>query len=171
MPRVSTWMKVDGADKYRRLSRRLKEAGRGDLQRRLARSVRREGESALADVKGAWTGVQVSGSSRGGTGHPDRSTGLRQRVAAATRIQVLQTGTRITVNTRKVDPRYPGLAWYLDGLGKPWRHPVFGRRGNAQDWQSQRGQEVFFATMNRHGPGWRRGIERVVDEVAREIEG
>lgn len=169
MPRVSTWMKVDGADKYRRLSRRLKEAGRGDLQRRLARSVRREGEPALRDVRGAWSGVQVSGSSRGGTGRPDTSTGLRQRVTTATRIQVLQNGTRITVNSKQVDPQYPSLPWYLDGLGKPWRHPVFGRR--TTKWESQRGQEVFFRTLRRHGPQWRRGVERVVDQVAREIEG
>lgn len=169
--RVSTYMSVDGADKYKRLARRLKEAGRGDLQRRLSRTIRREGQAALNDVRVAWMGVDVT-SSRGGTARPDVSTGLRSRVAAATRIQVLQNGTRISVNTKKVDPAYPSLAWYLNGSGRrPWRHPIFGRRDNPGDWAEQRGEETFFKTMSRHAPAWRRATVRVIDEIAREIEG
>lgn len=174
MPRgtAGTYLSVDGADKYRRLSRRLKEAGRGDLQRRLSRAIRREGQAALADARAAWMTVDVT-SSRGGTARPDTSTGLRSRVAAATRVQVLQTGTRITVAGRKVDPRYPSLPWYLNGFPRRrgWRHPVFGRRDNPNDWQSQKGEEVFFQSMQRHVPAWRAATVRVVDDIAREIEG
>jgi hypothetical protein len=167
-------MRVDGQQKYRALSRRLRDAGRGDLRRELNRAVRREGRPALNDVKAAWLGVQVTESSRGGTAYPDRSTGLRRRVSAATKISVLQTGIRIRIDGKQVDPAYGrSLAWYLNSYPRRrrWRHPVFGRRANPQDWQEQRGEEVFFRTLNRHGRQWRSGIERAMQDIARRIEG
>jgi hypothetical protein len=153
------------------LSAELKTRGRLDLKRDLTRAVRAEGQPAVAAVQAAWRSVQVTGSSRGGTAHPDVSRGLRGRVAAASRVQATQAGVRITVDGKKVDPVYGNsLAWYLNGSGRrPWRHPVFGRTANPQDWQQQQGQEVFFQTLREHGPRFRAAIERAMEETARNF--
>lgn len=157
------WIKVHGQDQYKRLARRLKEAGRGDLQRRLTREIRRAGDPALRAVQAKWLTVDVT-STQGGGSH----SGLRARVAAATRISILGNGIRIRVESNRVDPRYGRTLTYgLDGLGK-WRHPVFGNR-NA--WTQQSGQEVFFSTLTGFESTWRAGVERAMEATAREIAG
>lgn len=160
-------MKVDGADQYKRLARRLREAGRGDLQRKLTRAIRQEGAPALAAVQAAWGTVDVS-SSAGGVAAPDNSTGLRARTAAATKISVLGSGIRVRVVASQVDPRYGAtLTKGLDGLGT-WRHPVF---GNTDNWEGQRGQEVFYSTLTGFESVWRAGVLRAMEETARQIAG
>lgn len=155
---------------WRTLSMELRTRGDPDLKRDLVKAIRREGEPAVRAVQAAWRSVRVSGSSRGGRGRPDRSTGLRERVAKATRVQVSQSGVRIVVDGRKVDPQYGrGLAWYLNASGKPWRHPVFGRRENPQDWQEQRGQSVFYETLRNHEPRFRRAVGEAMETVARNF--
>jgi hypothetical protein len=171
--RATTLIKIEGADKYRRLSLRLKAAGRGDLQRKLNRAIRRQGGPALTAVRAAWLTVDVQ-SEKGGRVRPDRSTGLRRRTAAATRISVLQRGVSIQVKGSRIDPGYGrSLAWYLNGSPgrRPWRHPVFGRRENPNDWQQQRGQEVFFSTLRRHERDFRAAVDRAMETTAKEIEG
>lgn len=143
--------------------------GRGDLVGPLRTAVRREGRPTVAAVKAAWLTVEVS-SSRGGTARPDRSTGLRARVSAATRLSITSTGIRIAVSANAVDPRYgKSLTWYLNGSGRrPWRHPVFGRRTRPSDWAVQRGQEVFFSTVGAHTPAFRAAIAAAMEQVAAE---
>lgn len=156
-------VKVAGQDEFNRLSRRLKEAGRGDLRRRMIREIRKAGDPALQATKAAWMGVEVTSTQGGGS-----SSGLRGRVAAATRISVLGSGIRIRVEPGQVDPTYgKALSYGLDGLGR-WRHPVFGNREN---WTQQAGQEVFYKTLERFEPRWRAGIEKAMDETAALIEG
>jgi hypothetical protein len=160
-------VRVQGQEKYRALSRRLRESGRRDLQRQLSRAIRREGAPALADVKRAWMTVDVTPPQ----GSAGKSTGLRARVSNATRISILQRGIRVQVAGKKVDPRYGrSLAYYLNAMPRrrSWRHPVF---GNREVWAAQRGEEVFFKTLGRHERQWRSGIERVMDDFARRIEG
>jgi hypothetical protein len=163
-------VRVQGQERYRALTRRLRDAGRKDLQRQLSKAIRREGAPALADVKRAWMTVDVTPPQ----GSAGKSTGLRARVSAATRIAILQRGIRIQVAGKKVDPRYgKSLAYYLNAMPqrRGWRHPVFGRRANPQDWQEQRGEEVFLKTLRRHEEPWRSGIRRVMDDFAQRIEG
>lgn len=163
MGSLTVWTKIDGQEKYKALARRLKDAGRGDLQRKLTRAVRKEGAPALAAVRAKWAGVDVTSTRGGGS-----SSGLRARVAAATRMQVLGTAIRIKVDSKKVDPRYGRqLTFGLDGLGR-WRHPVF---GNRKVWTEQKGQEVFYSTLTGYAPRWRAGIARAMEDVARQIEG
>jgi hypothetical protein len=157
------WVKVADQDKYKRLARRLKEAGRGDLQRKLTRSIRREGDPALRAVRAAWGTVDVTSEAGGGS-----SSGLRARVAAATRISILGSGIRIRVEPKRVDPTYgKTLSFGLDGLGR-WRHPVF---GNREVWRQNAGQEVFYKTLLTFEPKWRAAIQKAMEETAREIAG
>lgn len=161
-------MKAGGANRYREVARRLRKAGRGDLQRELTKAVRKEGAPALAAVRAAWLTVDVE-SSQGGTARPDTATGLRRRVARATRISVRQNGITISVSGKRVDPKYPSLAHYLNGFPRKraWRHPVFGNRLN---WTAQRGQEVFWPTLNEHRPRWRKAVEAAMDRFVAELD-
>lgn len=106
--------------------------------------------------------VEVS-STRGGGSH----SGLRARVAAATRDVPIPAGVRIKVDSSAVDRRYgKSLVMGLNGMGV-WAHPVFGTGATTV----QRGQEVFLATLRRHRAAWNRQLKRVVDRTARRIEG
>jgi len=164
MPVGSVLMKVARQEQYRALSRRLRDQGRGDLQRQLSRAIRTVGSPALTAVQAAWHTVDVTPPM--GTGR--KSTGLRGRVAAATRVSILQSGISIRVEPKQVDSRYGrSLSYGLDGLGR-WRHPVY---GNQNVWVQQYGQEVFFKTLERFETAWHAGIERAMEDTARQIEG
>jgi hypothetical protein len=157
-------MQVAGAQQYRELSARLRGAARGDLQRRLNGAIRNEGQPALNAVQHALRTVRITPSAR----LKGRQTGLRQRVADATRISVLQSGISIRVEPGRVDPRYgKSLSYGVDGLGR-WRHPVF---GNRNVWVAQQGEEVFFSNLTQHEASWRAGIERAMRDMTRTIEG
>ena len=158
-----SWEAVHDASRYKRLARNLREAGRGDLQRKLTRAIRQEGAPALAAVRSAFLSIDVTSASGPGGGG---STGLRGRVAAATRISILGSGIRVQVNAKRVDPRYGRTLTYgLDGLGR-WRYPIYGNRNN---WGQNYGTEVFYTTLRRFEPNWRRGIQRAMDDTARQI--
>lgn len=156
------WVKVAGQEQYKALARRLREAGRGDLQRKLTKAIRKEGDPALRAVQGRFRSVDVTSEGPGGS-----HSGLRARVADATRISILGSGIRIRVEAQRVDPAYGRtLAWGING--QRWRHPVY---GNTKVWTSQQGQRVFYETLTAYESRWRAGIERAMDETARMIEG
>lgn len=167
MPRARgevSWSATAEADRFRRLSTHLREAGRGDLQRQLTRGIRREGEGMLRRTQQRWLGVEVRSFGAGG-----ESSGLRVRVAAATRIQIVRSGIRMVVAGNRVDRRYGrSITRGLDGLGR-WRYPVYGRRD--KPWMQNFGQEVFYTTGRSWEPRFRRGVVRVMDDVARQIVG
>lgn len=162
------WVKIQGQDRYKALARRLKEAGRGDLQRKLTREIRRSGTPALRAVQARFLTVSVTSEGRGRGGRGGHGSGLRARVAAATRISILGSGIRIRVEPKRVDPAY-GRTLSFGVNGKYWRHPVFGR--TKSQWVGQRGQEVFYSTLTRYERTWRAGVEKAMDEIAAEIEG
>lgn len=156
-------MGASGADRFDALARRFARAGSGGLQGRLTGTVRADGATVLAAVRAAWMGVEVTSTRGGGS-----SSGLRARVAAATSATPIPDGVRVEVEASAVDPVYGGsLTRGLNGMGR-WRHPVF---GDPDTWTQQAGQEVFYSTLRRFEPSWRAGLERVVDQTAREIEG
>lgn len=163
MPELIVWTKVAHADRFKTLAARLKRASRGDLQKKLTHAVRREGQPALAAVRAAWAGVEVTSPKGGGY-----SSGLRARIAAATRINVRANGIRVQVDSAKVDAKYGRtLVFGMDALFH-WAHPVFGNR-NA--WSQQRGQEVFYSTLYQYEDEWRDAVADVMRDTADEIAG
>jgi hypothetical protein len=156
------------AGQHRAIQRQLGQLKRRDLQRKLTAALRKEGQPALTAVRAAWLTVDVE-SDRGGTAPPDRSTGLRRRTARATRLAVRQTGIQISVDGERVDPAYPSLVMYLNGFPRrrSWRHPVF---GNRLVWTAQKGQEVFYPTLNEFRPAWLAGTKRAMAEFVEELE-
>jgi hypothetical protein len=148
-------------NEYRRLSKALKDAARKDLQAELRQEIRRAGQPALTATRSAVLGVDMSGGPAG------RSTGLRARIAAATKLQVLGSGIRFTVREKQVDPKY-GERLVLGSEGTPWRHPVF---GNRKAWVPQVGQPWFYPTLRSHGPAFRQAAVRAMHRIMSRIAG
>jgi hypothetical protein len=143
---------------YQRLSRALREASRGDLQRELRREIRKAGQPALAAARSAALGVDMSGG-------PSGSTGLRGRIAKATKLSVTAGGIRFRVQDRQVDPQH-GETLVLGSEGKPWRHPVY---GNREAWVSQVGEPWFYVTLRAHAPAFRRAAVRAMHRIMDKI--
>ena len=159
MPRVRIESSADWHE-YRRLSQALRDAARTDLRRELRQEIRKEGQPALAAVRAAALGVDMSGGPAG------RSTGLLARISAATKLQVLATGIRFQVQAKQVDPKY-GQTLVLGSEGKRWRHPTFGHK----PWKSQVGQPWFYRTLRGEAPAFRRAATRAMHNVMRKIAG
>jgi hypothetical protein len=167
----SVSLRVQGGVQIRELSAKLKEAGRGDLTRKMRANIRKEANPVIADLRRAVMSVQVASlppNDRGGRGRPDRDTGLRRRVASALTTSVTAKGVRIVVSARRVGNYGAALPKYLDAsLPKYqiWRHPVFGRGV----WVAQRGQPWFFETIMRHATDFRKAVLAALDETARKL--
>lgn len=161
-------MSASGGRQLKELSRRLKDAGRGDLRRELRSNIKDAGKPVVADLQSAVMRVEMK-SSRGGVAHPDRSTGLRRRIARATTLSVTANGIRLKVVGRRVDARYPKLAKYTDasiGNYARWRHPVL---GNRDVWVTQSGSPWWFVTIARHRSDFRRACLKAMNDIAAKI--
>ena len=149
---------------WRALARRLRQAD-PQIRRDLRRRIREAGTPALSAVKTAAHGVQMTTSpDAAGTGG---STGLRDRLDAATKLSVLASGIRIQVRESQVDKRY-GKTLTAGSEGKTWRHPVF---GNKNAWVAQTGSPWFYPTLRAETPAFRRAVERAMRDTLRMIEG
>lgn len=162
MPRVRVTSSA-AYGQYRDLARRLRTAD-AELKRHLRRRIREEGAPALQAVRAAARGIDMTTQPSAGGGD---SSGLRARLAAASKLSVQASGIRFTVQERRVDPRY-GATLTAGSEGKPWRHPVFGNR-NA--WVRQQGSPWFYPTLRSEGPAFRAAVERAVRDTLKHIEG
>lgn len=101
--------------------------------------------------------------SKGGGG----SSGLRRRLAAATRARAWRAGVHFVV----ADPQGQQMARYTEGVSRRWRHPTFGRRDRPQDWITQRPDPWFFPTIRAEEARFRAAVERAVDRIVRRLQG
>lgn len=162
-------MKVDSTREMKQVARRLARASDGrvgtDARRRLVRAAR----PVVKEVKTAALAVEVE-SSQGGTARPDNSTNLRARVAAAVDSAATPGGVTLFVAGYKIGVNGSRLAQYLDTEDRPrWRHPIFGRRDNPEDWAEQKGQPFFYVTIRDAEPRFAAAVESAVDKLAEEI--
>lgn len=187
-------LSAQGATELHKLGKRLKEAGRDDLRRKMRKHIRQAGKPVVADMKRAVLGVNVTRSlddySRrweGGTGgrfvlredlsgpregrFGRRTTGLRARTANALRVSQTRKGIRILVSAQRFGDYGLTLPRYLDTEAGPrwkrWRHPVFGDR---EVWVEQRGEPWFFVTFNRHRTKFINAVDDAIKEMLRELE-
>lgn len=173
---MPVWVSVQGAEELQKLSRRLKEQGRGDLQKKLRRNIREAGKPVVTDMRGAAMGVKVT-STKGGTARPDRSTGLRARTARAIGISQTRKGIRIRVSAKRFGPYGVTLPRYLDADAGPrwkrWRSPIFwpGPIGSApaSRVKQQTGSPYFFSTIRKHRAAFRRAVFEAMDDTAKEL--
>jgi hypothetical protein len=94
------------------------------------------------------------------------STGLRQQIAAATKIRTTVTSdtvkVRVWVDSSAMPPGQEALPALMENAG--WKHPVFGR-GSV----FQRGHAYFNPAVTPLLPSMHTAVERAVDEAIRTI--
>lgn len=166
-------MDVSGLRELRQLSRKLQRAADGRVGTQARRRLVTATPTVVRRVQTAVRAVEV-GSTRGGTAHPDRSTNLRGRVAAATESSPTPTGVAIFIAGWKLGVSGSRLAQYLDTEDLPrWRHPVFETATRAAadkvQWVTQTGQPYFYVTIRAAEPHYEAAVEAAMAAIAREI--
>lgn len=181
-----------GAEEFRALAKRLREAGRKDLRKELRTKINEAGRPVLDEVRAAVRALPVSGGRGGGTKqrlsfleerskgskrkavtsvraerNRRRRAGLRASIASATKLQITAKGVRFVVNSNRLPVDQRTLPRHLDSP-KGWRHPVFGDRDK---WVHQHGKPYFGATIKKNAPKFRQAIFAAMDEIQKDIEG
>jgi hypothetical protein len=154
MPGVG--MGVGGIPNARALQRRLRAAGAGGLQRELARQLQQAGRPVLLELRGEILAMPAHG--------PD-STGLRRKIAAATRSSPRVGGVRFYVSDAAMGGQYQLPSLIEAGAG--WYHPVFGH----QPYVYQNSWPWFQRTISANEEVLRRAVEDAMETIAALIRG
>ncbi|MBP2325325.1 hypothetical protein JOF56_005710 [Kibdelosporangium banguiense] len=182
-------VKVEGTEEFRRLAVQLKQAGRGDLRRELARAMREAAAPVVQDAQSRVQSLSVTGASGGASARAARAAtalgrrkatdraknraharaGLRATIARSVRARVSTSGTsanvRIHLNKNVLPPDQRTLPGHLNE-GR-WKHPVF---GNRDIWVAQSAPPAWFDdAMRSGGPRIRQEafdvVERFIDKL------
>lgn len=156
MPGASVRMGVNGAGDARRLQARLRAAGSGGLQRELSRQLQAAGRPVLTELKAAALALP---NTRG------KSTGLRRKIAAATRSAPRIGGVRFYVATGQLGGQ-AGLPAKIHAAAG-WDHPVFGHPPIVH--QTTPAEPWFTTTVMANEARLRRAVEAAMERIAAMI--
>lgn len=95
-----------------------------------------------------------------------RGAGLRESVAAATKLQITAKGVRFVVSSAQLPEGQQSLPRHLDSA-KGWRHPVF---GNREVWVAERGGPWFAETLKKRAPEFRATIVDAMEQTKADLE-
>ncbi|MGA6159590.1 hypothetical protein ACPEIC_40350 [Stenotrophomonas sp. NPDC087984] len=161
-------VRITGTGQLLNLSRDLRRAGGSRLQRNFARRIRRAAEPLKDDLQNAIRTVPIRGQgarSRGGPSPTSRP--LRATIAAAIRISVRTSGNpgaRVWVDRAALPPDMRNMPNKIEEAH--WRHPVY---GNKRRWAAQYASPWWDVTIRRHTPRMTAEVERVLDDVQRDL--
>lgn len=165
-------VRVKGHEQVGRLARRLRAAADGGLKQDLGQELQRAAPPVLRKVQAAVVRASFPAESPS-PNHRPRSTGLRDRLAAASKTAPLAApvGVRFYVDGAVVIPADPrgghALARYTDReLAPRWRHQVF---GDEETWFNQLGDPWFAVSIRPQEPRFRRGVETAMDKTIGRI--
>ncbi len=168
-------VRVSNYRQFGRLADRFRAAADGGLRTDLASGVQGTARPVVAKVQARVQQARFPAAVPSVNRRP-RSTGLRDRLAAATSTVALLVppGVRFTVDGSVVNPDDPrgghALARYTDTTLAPrWRHQTFGRE-DPDDWFIQLGDRWFFVEIDANEPRFVRAVEVAMDKTARRIE-
>jgi hypothetical protein len=158
---VATVQLRTGGD-LKRISRELRSMGNKELKKRFGKELRAAAKPMVPAVRQA---IRQIPSKR-----PYSADGLRGHLSRATKLEVRTTGkdagVRIRVDGRKMPDKQKALQAYMEGLKRPWRHPVF---GNREVWVKQEPSPYFYKTVRPLGMRARTNVNRAIDRVAKDI--
>ncbi|BBA99280.1 hypothetical protein RVR_5828 [Actinacidiphila reveromycinica] len=101
---------------------------------------------------------------------PYSPNGLRGQMSRATTLQAKTTGKQasvvIRVDGRKMAAGAKAVQAYMEGIKKPWRHPVY---GNTEAWVTQQPHPYFYKVVRTVGPRARLAVARVMDDITKKI--
>lgn len=168
-------VRVKGYEKFGRLAARFRAEADGGLRRDLGAEIERDAPAVLAKIRARVLRADFP-AEQPSENYRRRSTGLRERLSAATTTQTLLSpvGVRFTVDGSVVNPADPrgghALARYTDvELARRWRHQTFGRTG-PKDWFIQLGDPWLGVSVRPEEIRFRRGVEKAIERTARRIE-
>ncbi|GHA01536.1 hypothetical protein ACFOOM_12090 [Streptomyces echinoruber] len=145
-----------------RIAAELRRMNNPELKKRFRQELRAAGKPMVPAVRRA---IQQIPSKQG-----YRADGLRGRMSRAVKLEVRTTGrdagVRLRVDGRKMPDKQKALQAYMEGVKKPWRHPVY---GNREVWVRQQPKPYFYRTVEPMGLAAQRNIQRAADAVARDL--
>lgn len=184
MPPLPIFVAVEGAERFRRVSKRLREAGAGRLQKDMRKALRKAGGPAVRDIKASIESMPVQNVAGGGRAErvahaasrvktnrgrqlAANRGGLRKTISSAVGITITAVGIRISVNGQRLPPNQRTLPMAL-GARNGWRHPVYGHQDR---WVRQKGHPWFHPPAQRHVPDFRREINKVLEHYEKQLAG
>lgn len=145
-----------------RITRELRRMDDKELLKRFRSNLRKSAKPLVPAVRAS---IRAIPSKR-----PYAASGLRGQMSRATGLQVKTTGREagvvIRVDGRKMPPRAKAVQSYMEGVKPRWRHPVYGNREN---WVQQPAHPYFYKVMETAGPRARLAVNRVLDQVSKDI--
>jgi hypothetical protein len=145
-----------------RISRELRRMDDRELLKRYRRELRAAARPLVPAVRAS---IRQIPSKR-----PYTAAGLRGQMARATGLEVKTTGRQaaviIRVDGRKMPPKAKAVQAYMEGIKPRWRHPVY---GNRNVYVQQPPHPYFFDVMRTSGTRARLAVNRVVDQVSKDI--
>lgn len=143
---------VTGAARLEGIAREFKEAGRGDLRKDLLRGIRETNKPTIAKIR---ANARATLPSRGGLA----AIVATSKIGTRSRLSGASVGVEIKATTNRVT---------LEGLDRGrLRHPVFATKA----WVGQAVNPGFFSDPIKGDlDNIRRGIDRVMEQTANEIE-
>ncbi|MGW6743788.1 hypothetical protein ACWGDX_24220 [Streptomyces sp. NPDC055025] len=155
------------------LSRRLHAAGGAPLRSNFQRRLRRAAEPLHRDLQDVMTGMTVSSRGRSTRqGGPSPTTRpLRRTIADAIRISVRisgNPGARVWVDKGRLPPDLRNMPKTMnEAPGGRVRHPVY---GNRRRWANTYVTPLWWdRTAARHEPRMRAEVERITDDIRRQL--
>lgn len=145
-----------------RIAAELRRMDNPELKKRFRQELRAAGKPMVPKVRQA---IRDIPSKRGYS-----ADGLRGRMAKAVKLEVRttgkQAGVRLRVDGRRMPAGQKALQSYMEGVRKPWRHPVY---GNRDAWVSQPPKPYFYRTVEPMGLSAQRNIQRAAERVADDL--
>lgn len=144
------------------ISRELRKMNDRELTKRFRKELRSAAAPLVPAVRAS---IRAIPSTR-----PYKADGLRGQMSRATNLQVKTVGKQasviIRVDGRKMPARSKAVQSYMEGIKPRWRHPVF---GNYEVWVQQPPNPYFFKVMSAAGPRARLAVNRVLNQVSKDI--
>lgn len=155
-----------------RLGRDLQRAGRKDLKKAALKSLRREVQPIVPEIRRAVKATPGgTGEERSVRARAARPRGLRDATARGVQVKASLTGkyagVRLRVDTRHFPDGQTNLPKYLEGTLPRWYSPTFGHDPK----KVQRPHPYFFVTIRPHLPQVKAGIAKIVSETFDELGG
>jgi hypothetical protein len=145
-----------------RITRELRRMDDKEMLKRFRKELRQAAKPLVPAVRKS---IRQIPSSR-----PYSAAGLRGQLSRATKLEVKTSGRQaaavIRVDGRKMPPKAKTLQAFMEGTKPRWRHPVFGNRAVVVQ---QPPHPYFYKVMAAAGPKARRAVNKVMDEVSKDI--
>lgn len=142
------------------ISRELRKMDNKELSKRFRKELRAAAAPLVPAVRASIRGIPSK--------RAYSADGLRGQMSRATTLQVKTVGRQasviLRVDGRKMPPN-KAIQSYVEGKKSPWRHPVFGH----DVWVKQDPNPYFYKVMAAAGPRARLAVNRVLDQVSKDI--